>query len=405
MAKDYYNILGVSRGATAEEIKKAYRKLAVKYHPDKNPGDKIAEEKFKDVSRAYEVLGDEKKRKQYDQFGSDLFEKGGAQGFGGGATGASYSNMGGNGFHFSGFSDPRDLFSQMFGGAAGGGSASFSFEDLFGGATGASSRSARGRRRTASPQRGEDITCEVAIDFVDAVFGADKKIRLAKEDVCVSCMGTGAEPGSGRKTCNSCHGTGFVTVSQAFYQAQQPCPACGGTGEIVITPCRACNGTGRVRTTRELQIHIPPGVTTGTKLRVANEGKVGESGLCGDLYVVIQVRPHPVFSRDGKDIVCELPIPLETALFGGIVDVPTISGKTRMKIVPGTQGGTTLRIRGKGAPALKGGARGDQLVRVQVETPVNLTDEQKRALMNLGLSSANYPRQAEFQRKAAQFLK
>lgn len=402
MAKDYYNILGVSRSATADEIKKAYRKLAVKYHPDKNPGDKIAEEKFKDVSRAYEILGDEKKRKQYDQFGSDLFEKGGAQGFGGSA-GGTYSNMGGPGFHFSGFSDPKDLFSQIFGNANGG--ASFSFSDLFDdGAGGFSSRSARGRRRAAAPQRGEDVVCEVPIDFMEAIFGADKKIRLAKEEVCVSCMGTGAEPGSGRKTCNSCHGTGFVTVSQAFSQIQQPCPACGGTGEIVITPCRTCNGSGRVRTTRELQIHIPPGVTTGTKLRVANEGKVGESGLCGDLYVLIQVRPHPVFSRDGKNVLCDLPISLETAVLGGIVDVPTVSGKTRMKIAAGTQSGTMLRIRGKGAPALKGGARGDQLVRVLVETPVNLNSDQIRALSSLGLSSSNYPKQADFQQKAAPFL-
>ena len=397
MAKDYYETLGIAKTASADEIKKAYRKLAVKYHPDKNPGDKAAEEKFKEVSKAYEVLSDDKKRKQYDQFGPDLFERTGGQGYGappgGGPGGFSSSN-----FNFSGFSDPRDIFSQVFGGGGGG----FSFDDLLGGM-----RNGRGRRRTSgsSARKGEDLSYRVEIDLEDAVLGADKKIRIAKDEACPACGGSGAEPGSARKSCPSCGGSGFVVSGQGFLQMQEACQACHGTGSVILHPCKRCGGSGVVRVEKELQIHIPPGVDEGSKLRVSGQGGPGTGGgPAGNLYVIIALKPHAVFERNGQDLICELPVPLETALQGGIVDVPTISGRTRMKIAPGTQNGTMLRLRGKGVPALKGGARGDQIVRIFVELPSGLTAAQMKTIASLGLTESNYPKQAEFRARAAKFL-
>ena len=398
MAKDYYETLGIAKTASADEIKKAYRKLAVKYHPDKNPGDKAAEEKFKEVSKAYEVLSDDKKRKQYDQFGPDLFERTGGQGYGpqpgGGPGGFSSSN-----FNFSGFSDPRDIFSQVFGSGGGG----FSFDDLLGGM-----RNGRGSRRRSAgggARKGEDLSYRVEIDLEDAVLGADKKIRIAKDETCPSCGGSGAEPGSARKSCPSCGGSGFVVSGQGFLQMQEACQACHGTGSVILHPCKRCGGGGTIRVEKELQIHIPPGVDEGSKLRVSGQGGPGSGGgPAGNLYVVIALKPHNVFERNGQDLICELPVPLETALQGGIVDVPTISGRTRMKIAPGTQNGTMLRLRGKGVPALKGGARGDQIVRIFVELPTGLTSAQLKAVAALGLTESNYPRQAEFRARAAKFL-
>ena len=397
MAKDYYETLGIAKTASADEIKRAYRKLAVKYHPDKNPGDKAAEEKFKEVSKAYEVLSDDKKRKQYDQFGPDLFERTGGQGYGappgGGPGGFSSSN-----FNFSGFSDPRDIFSQVFGSGGGG----FSFDDLLGGM-----RNGRGRRRSpgSSARKGEDLSYRVEIDLEDAVLGADKKIRIAKDEACPSCGGSGAEPGSARKSCPSCGGSGFVVSGQGFLQMQEACQACHGTGSVILHPCKRCGGSGVVRVEKELQIHIPPGVDEGSKLRVSGQGGPGVGGgPAGNLYVIIALKPHAVFERNGQDLICELPVPLETALQGGIVDVPTISGRTRMKIAPGTQNGTMLRLRGKGVPALKGGARGDQIVRIFVELPSGLTSAQLKTIASLGLTESNYPKQAEFRARAAKFL-
>lgn len=397
MAKDYYETLGIAKTASADEIKRAYRKLAVKYHPDKNPGDKAAEEKFKEVSRAYEVLSDDKKRKQYDQFGPELFERTGGQGYGappgGGPGGFSSSN-----FNFSGFSDPRDIFSQVFGGGSGG----FSFDDLLGGM-----RNGRGRRRSSgsSARKGEDLSYRVEIDLEDAVLGADKKIRIAKDEACPSCGGSGAEPCSGRKSCPSCGGSGYVVSGQGFLQMQEACQACHGTGSVILHPCKRCGGSGVVRVEKELQIHIPPGVDEGSKLRVSGQGGPGTGGgPAGNLYVIIALKPHAVFERNGQDLICELPVPLETALQGGIVDVPTISGRTRMKIAPGTQNGTMLRLRGKGVPALKGGARGDQIVRIFVELPSGLTAAQLKTIASLGLTESNYPKQADFRARAAKFL-
>ncbi len=400
MAKDYYQTLGVSKTATADEIKKAYRKLAVKYHPDKNPGDKSAEEKFKEVSRAYEVLSDANKRKQYDQFGPELFEKTGGQGYGptGGGFGGGTGGFSGN---FSGFSDPRDIFSQVFGAAGGMGGGAFSFEDFLG-------RGGRGRRKTAQnqPMKGEDLTLQIEIDLEDVIFGADKKIRYNKQEQCSACGGSGAASGSSRKTCPACGGSGYIVSGQSFFQQQMPCGTCHGTGTVITRPCMECGGEGVRNVETEVQIHIPPGVDSGSKLRVSGKGNAAPNGGSnGDLYVITQVRPHAVFSREGQNIICNLPITLDCAINGSIADVPTITGKTRVKIAAGTQNGAVLRLRGKGLPSLKGGERGDQLVHIQVETPSNLTSAQKEALNELHLTDSNYPGISDFRRKAANFMK
>ncbi len=395
MAKDYYQILGVSKGASETELKKAYRKLAVKYHPDKNPGNKAAEEKFKEVSEAYDVLSDPKKREQYDQFGSDYFQSGGGTG-GAGAGGGAYSRGGG------GFRDPYDIFSQMFGGRSGmGGGNSEIFEQMFGGGR-------RSRRSSAAQhmgQRGSDLQYNMEISFIDAVFGTEKRIRLAKHDVCAVCAGTGAAPGSSRMTCPQCGGSGQVMAGNGFFQQAQECPACGGSGFSNSNPCRSCSGTGRVQVEKDLKVHIPPGVDNGSKLRIAREGEAGTNGGDpGDLFVVIRVRPDELFSRNGNDILCEVPVDCVTAALGGIVEVPTIAGITRMRIPEKTQNGTTLRIKGKGAPALKGGVRGDQLVRIAVEIPTGLSKSQKELLLAFGasLAAANHPRKTAFEQKIKQ---
>ena len=396
MAKDYYQILGVAKGASEAELKKAYRKLAVKYHPDKNPGDKAAEDKFKEVSEAYDVLSDSKKRAQYDQFGSDYFHAGG--GPGGGAGGGSASSQGGGGFR-----DPYDIFSQMFGGrsgGAGGGGNSEIFEQMFGGG------SRRSRRSSAHMgQRGTDLQYNMEISFVDAIFGAEKRIRLAKHDICTACSGTGASPGSSKMTCPQCGGSGQVVVGNGFFQQAQECPACSGSGYSNSNPCRSCSGTGRVRVEKDLLVHIPPGVDNGSKLRIAREGEAGTNGgEPGDLFVVVSVHTDEIFSRNGNDILCEVPVDCATAALGGIVEVPTIAGITRMRIPEKTQSGVMLRIKGKGAPALKGGVRGDQLVKILVEIPIGLSKSQKDLLgtFNASLTPSNHPRKTAFEQKIRQ---
>ncbi len=381
--EDYYKLLGISKNATEAEIKKAYRKMAIKYHPDKNQGDKTAEEKFKEISQAYEVLSDKNKRTQYDQYGHAAFTSGGrsTHGFGGG------------------FHDPRDVFSQFFGNSGGGAGNSF-FEDLFGG--GGSQRSA------SSAVDGADLRYDMEIDFEDAVYGADKKITIPRMGACDKCNSTGCESGSGRKTCTRCGGAGQVSLSQGIFSIRQTCPTCQGAGEIVEKPCKQCRGSGRVRTEKKLQIHIPPGVDTGSRLRVSNEGESGlRGGRTGDLYVFIHVRKHNIFHREGNDIICEMPIPYSVAVLGGVVEVPTISGKAKMKIPPGTQSATILRLKGKGAPALRGGARGSMHVKVFVEVPSHLSREQRNYLEKFDGSlenSKNNPLKTEFERKAKPFL-
>ena len=398
MSKDYYDILGVKKSATAEEIKKAYRKLAVKYHPDKNQGDKQAEEKFKEVSRAYEILSDPAKRKQYDQFGPDLFEQmggnPGANPFGHGGAGHGgnqWENFGGFGGNFSGFSDPMDIFSQVFGS---GGGTSFHF----GGRT--SSR----RRSAPEPQRGNDIAITLEIELEDVIFGAEKKIKYARKASCSTCGGSGAASSSSKKTCPTCGGSG--TCSGNFFQPAAPCPTCHGTGAVISRPCNDCAGHGILTTNSPITVQIPPGVNSEQKLRYAGRGDAGvNGGPSGDLYVQVSILPHPVFKRDGKDIICEVPVPMETALFGGTIDVPTITGKTRIKLPENTQSGKVLRLREKGLPSVKAGVRGDELIHIRVVIPENLSQEQKNLVQSLNLTQKNYPECDEFYQKAAKFLK
>ena len=387
MSKDFYEILGVAKTATAEEIKKAYRKLAIKYHPDRNPGDTAAEEKFKEISNAYEVLSDTSKRQRYDQLGHEAFTSTGGQGFGG------FGGAGGGGFR-----DPMDIFSQFFGGGAGGGG-SFSFEDLFGGG--------RRRRDPNAPVNGNDLRCDIEIDFEDAVFGGTKEINVTKESDCSACSGSGCAPGTSKKTCPRCGGSGQVTISQGFFAMQQPCPSCRGTGMVIDKPCSSCRGTGRQQTSKKIPVRIPPGVDNGDRLRVKGEGEGGiRGGAPGDLYVVIHVRDSKVFERDGSDLYCKLFVDPFTAMLGGVVEVPTVSGMTKMKIEPGTQSGAVLRIKGKGMPSLRGGSRGDLHVRIQVETPVNLDKDTKKLLEDLQskLTEKNYPQTEAFRKTAGPFL-
>ena len=386
MSKDYYQILGVSKTATDAELKKAYRKLAVKYHPDKNPGDKAAEEKFKEVSEAYDVLSDPKKRAQYDQFGSDYFRPGG-----GGAGG-----FGGAGGQGGGFRDPYDIFSQMFGGAGGAGA------DIFGQMFGGGAR--RGRKASSRGQRGSDLEYRLDISFSDAVFGAEKRIRLSKYDICTDCSGSGAAPGSSRSACPHCGGSGQIAAGGGLFGmgGVQPCPSCGGTGSVNTKPCPKCSGTGRHQVTKEVHVQIPAGVDTGSKLRVAREGEAGtQGGEPGNLYVIINVLPDAVFSRNGRDITCEVPVDIATAALGGIVEVPTLAGKTRLRVPEKSQSGRMLRLKGKGVPALKGGERGDQLVRIVVETPTGLSDRQKELLTAFrdSLTDANLPKKKSYEQE------
>lgn len=375
---DFYETLGVSKSATADEIKKAYRKLAIKYHPDKNPGNKEAEDKFKEVSAAYETLSNPEKRSQYDQFGHEAYTRGGA---GGGAGGFNYQQA-------------QDIFSQFFGGGGGG----FGFEDLFGG----------GRRTDPNaPQRGEDLRYSLEIDFVDAMYGVDKKINVTRYEVCTECSGTGCTAGSGKKRCTRCGGSGSLNISQGFFSVRQPCPNCSGTGEIIEKPCSKCHGQGRVKNTSPLQIHIPAGVDDGSQLRVSGKGNSGlHGGPSGDLYVIIRVRRSQVFEREGADLICEVPVPFAVAAAGGEIDIPTISGKTRITLRPGTQTDTILRVRGKGVPSLRGGSRGDLHVRIIVEIPTGLSKEQLDLLakFNDSLTPKNQRMQSEFTERAKNFL-
>lgn len=386
MSKDYYEVLGVSKNADAAEIKKAYRKLAIKYHPDKNPGDKSAEDKFKELSHAYEVLSDQQKRSTYDQFGPEAFSRS--------SRGPSGGGMGG----FGGFHDPFDIFSSVFGGGGGGSI----FEEFFGGGSRRTSRS--------TARDGADLRYDLEIDFEDAVFGGDKKISFSRLQSCSNCNGNGCKPGTGKTSCSRCQGSGYVSTSHGFISMRQACPTCQGTGQVIEHPCATCGGEGRVRSKKTIQIHIPPGVDTGSRLRVSGEGESGvNGGATGDLYVVIHVRNHEVFQRDGLDIMCEVPISFGIAALGGIVEVPTISGKAKLKIPEGTQNGTILRMKGKGIPSLRGGKRGDQHIKIFVEIPQKLTKTLKEKLQEFDdlceADTKHHPMKTSFVKKAKHFFK
>ena len=358
MAKrDYYEVLGVSRQASADELKKAYRKLAVKYHPDKNPGDKAAEDKFKEISEAYDVLQDSEKRAKYDQFGHAAFGPGARGGGGGG-----------------GFHDPFDIFKEVFGGGGGGGGGGGSiFEEFFGGGG--------GRRDPGGPQRGSDLRYDFEITFEEAALGTEKEISLSKLDSCKTCNGSGAATGSKVKTCSTCGGRGQVMVSRGIFSVTQTCPSCQGAGKTVDKPCSDCRGEGRTEKRSKIKIRIPAGVNTGTRLRSTGNGEGGlRGGPSGDLYVVLHVKPHEIFDRDGDDIICELPVSFATAALGGEIDVPTLTGKAQIRIPAGTQPGTIFRLRGRGIKNIQGYGTGDLHVKVNVEIPSQLNAEQKAKL-------------------------
>lgn len=358
MAKtDYYAILGVNKSATAEELKKAYRKLAVKYHPDKNPGDKTAEEKFKELGEAYEVLSDPQKRAAYDQYGHDAFDPR-KRGFGGGGEGN--------------FQDPFDIFSQVFGGTGGS-----IFEEIFGGMRGGS------RRSSGGAQRGMDMRYDLEISFEEAALGCEKDLSIRKEATCTQCSGTGLAAGASMKSCPDCGGRGQVKVGNGWISMVQTCQKCAGTGRIPEKPCPTCRGTGRGVQTVSVKIKIPAGVDEGTRLRSSGNGESGmRGGPAGDLYVFIHVKPHDIFEREGDDLICEMPIPFVTAALGGELEAPTLQGKKRIVIPEGTQSGTVFRLRGLGVKNVHGHGTGDMHVRVIVEVPRHLDSTQKEKLMD-----------------------
>jgi molecular chaperone DnaJ len=377
MAKDdYYQLLGVDKTASEEELKKAYRKKAVQYHPDKNPGNKEAEEMFKKISHAYEVLKDPEKRAAYDRYGAAAFEGPGA---GAGPRGP------GGGFH-----DPFDIFREVFGQQGGGGSGIF--DEMFGGGGG---------------RDGADLRYDLEITLEEAARGAEKEISFRKLTACERCGGSGAEPGSKRVTCPTCRGAGQIRRSGGIIVFTQTCPTCGGAGTKVEKACTACRGEGRVPKTTKLNVRIPPGVDTGSRLRSAGSGEAGSSGGApGDLYIVLSVKEHELFERQGDDLFCEIPIKFTLATLGGTIEVPTLFGKASLKIPPATQSGTTFRLRDKGMPSLRGGRHGDQLVRVHVEVPQSLSSEQRKILEEFARVSgdANEPTSRSFFEKAKKFF-
>lgn len=348
MAKrDYYEVLGVEKVATIEEIKKSYRKLAIKYHPDKNPGDKTAEENFKELGEAYEVLCDEQKRALYDQYGHGAFDR----------------RSGGFG-RAGGFHDPFEVFREVFGGAS-------IFEDLFGG----------GRRDPSQAERGDDLRYDMEITFEEAAHGCEKEITVTKPERCEVCQGSGAEAGSQTRTCPTCGGRGQVISSRGIFSIAQSCPHCQGAGRVIDKPCKGCKGAGRREKTGKIKLRIPAGVDTGSRLRSAGNGEAGfRGGPSGDLYVVLHVKPHEIFQRDGDDLLCEVPVSFVQAVLGADIEVPTLAGKASLKIPAGTQPGTMFRLKGKGVKNIQGYGHGDLHVRINVEVPTHLSAAQKAKL-------------------------
>jgi molecular chaperone DnaJ len=357
MAKrDYYEVLGVQRNASEAEIKKAYRRLAMKLHPDRNPGDKTAEAKFKEANEAYEMLADAQKRAAYDQFGHagvDPNMAGGARGAGGfygaGAGGASFA----------------DIFGDVFG-------------DIFG---------AGGGRRGGGANRGADLRYTLDLTLEEAVRGTEVRIRVPTLESCETCHGTGAKPGTQAATCPTCGGHGQVRMQQGFFSIQQTCPACRGSGKVIKSPCETCHGQGRLQTTKTLSVKVPAGVDEGDQIRLAGEGEAGEGGgPVGDLYVQVRLKPHDLFKRDGDDLHCEMPISFATAALGGEIEIPTLDGRASLKIPAGTQTGKLFRLRGKGVRNVRSHETGDLYCHASVETPVGLSKRQKELLEELEAS-------------------
>jgi molecular chaperone DnaJ len=372
--RDYYDILGVQKGASADELKKAYRKLAMQYHPDRNPGDAEAEARFKEVGEAYEVLKDEQKRAAYDRFGHEAFEQGGMGGAGG---------MGG-GAGFGGFTD---IFEEMFGDFMGGGG---------------------GRRGGQRSQRGSDQRYNMEISLEDAFKGRQVEIKVPTSVPCDSCDGSGAADGARPTACGTCGGDGKVRASQGFFTIERTCPTCMGQGTTIDKPCQKCSGSGRMHKDKALNVNIPKGVEEGTRIRLSGEGEAGLRGAPpGDLYIFLSIAPHPIFERDSTDLFCRVPIAMADAALGGDIEVPTVEGgRAKVKVPEGTQTGQRFRLRGKGMPALRSEARGDMYIELAVETPRNLTKRQKELLKEFrseGKDSQTNPETDGFFSKVREF--
>jgi molecular chaperone DnaJ len=373
MGEDYYALLGVQKTATDEEIKKAYRKKAVKYHPDKNPGNREAEEKFKQISQAYEVLSDRKKRSTYDQFGETAFSPGGG-------------NFSGQNVNFGGFQDPFDLFNEVFGGF-GGGIFGSQFDGRQGGQTGS--------------EDGNDLLYNLEITLAEAFSGTEKTLSYNRTVACKTCGGSGGAPDAKKTTCGHCQGQGMVYLRQGFFQISQTCPQCGGARHTFSQLCPQCRGSGKATATHTVKVQIPPGADTGTKLRSSGAGGGGlRGGSSGDLYVVIHVRPDKIFQRDGADLTTSIAVPFHTLALGGELEVRTIDGPGMLKIPAGTQPETAFRLRGRGMPSRYGGPRGDQFVRVHVHVPEKLTKAQKEKLLAFAesMGRTGVPKEGFFQR-------
>ena len=371
--RDYYEVLGIQKGASEDEIKKAYKKLARKYHPDMNPGDKEAEEKFKEVNEANEVLSDPEKKARYDQFGFAGVDPNYGAGAGGGAYGGGFD-----------FGDLGDIFGSFFGGGFGGGQ----------------------RRNPNAPQRGESIRASVSISFTEAAFGCEKSVTIERSEQCPTCKGSGCAPGTTPEICPDCHGSGTVQTRRqtpmGVFASNGPCRKCGGTGRLIHQPCFDCRGSGAVRKRRTIKVNIPAGIDHGQTISLRGQGGAGKNGgPAGDLLITVMVQPHEIFRRDGVDVFCEAPITFTQAALGAELEIPTIDGKVKYSIPEGTQTGTVFRLKGKGVPVLNGRGRGDQYVTVVIETPRSLNKEQKEALRRFSetLGENNYEKRKSFFKK------
>ncbi|MBR2928915.1 MAG: molecular chaperone DnaJ [Oscillospiraceae bacterium] len=372
--RDYYEVLGLQKGASTDDIKKAYKKMARQYHPDLNPGDKAAEEKFKEINEANEILGDPEKKARYDQFGFAGVDPSYGAGAGGGAGGFG-------GFDFG---DLGDIFGSFFGGGFGGGS----------------------RANPNAPQRGDSIRMALTLTFEEAAFGCKKAVTVERTESCDSCRGTGCEPGTTPEVCPTCGGRGVVQqrkqTPMGVFSTSAPCPNCGGKGKIIHKPCKDCHGTGNERKRKTIQVDVPAGIDDGQTISLRGQGHAGKNGgPSGDLLIVITVRPHDLFRRDGTSVLCEAPITFAQAVLGAELEIPTIDGRVKYTLPEGTQSGTTFRLKGKGIPLLHGRGRGDQYVTVYIETPRNLTREQKQKLKEFSesLGEGNYEDEKGFFRK------
>ena len=381
--KDYYEVLGVPRSSTAEEIKKAYRKLALQHHPDKHKGDKKAEEKFKEIGEAYEVLSDQQKRDAYDRYGHRAFAPG--------------AGMGGAG----GFHDPFEVFREVFNS---GGAGAGIFGDIFEGAFGGSGGSRRGNRSN----QGSDLRYDLEIEFMEAVRGCEKEVTIRRPVSCAPCQGSGAAPGSKAVTCTTCRGQGQVAVSRGFFSIAQTCPKCRGTGQSIQNPCKSCHGEGRVEENARIKLKIPAGVDTGSRLRSVGQGEAGSrGGSSGDLYVVLTVQSHPVFEREEHDLFCDVPVAFSQLALGAEISIPSLDGEMTLKIPAGTSSNKVFRIRGQGVPSVSGRGRGDLHIRTQVEVPKHLNSAQKDALEHFAklCDEHTHPERHSFFEKAKKIFK